>query len=60
MTTTQEDADDLEYELGLRRRGRHRYNCHDGMCGAYDCETCYPYSAQFRRDDEEDENNGCE
>ena len=62
MTTTQEDADDLAQELyGINRR-RGRYNCFDGMCGALDCETCYPYSSQFhpQGEFEEDDENGCE
>lgn len=34
--------DDLQdaKDDALRERGSRKYNCHDGMCGATDCERC--------------------
>lgn len=51
------NEDDLRDEE-ISRRKRRSFNCSDRMCGADDCQTCYPtysrtqYTSKQSKDDE--------
>lgn len=51
MRYSDDDLSDLKHELRRRRPSR----CHDGLCGAEDCDRCFPGGADDEDEDEDEE-----